>query len=229
MGIFADIELAVTGFRADPDMEHQELAVMREYDYQHKLRWLLPLMELNETDNVLDIGCGHAALLGVIHDRIRAYHGIDLEQKFIDGAHHRFRKILLSTFERVSIDSPIKQKYDTVFMMDVSEHLKDGDLMTSLATARTALKDGGRLYLHTPNGNYFWELWKRTPFWPQIAGHIAVRGPEELSLMVELTGFTVKTNLLSHYVAPFKWLHALSYIPIVGKYFSARIFIEAIR
>ena len=61
----------------------------------------------------------------------------------------------------------------------------------------------------------------------QLSGHVAVRTPAHNVSMLEDAGFQViNLWLLPHYNI-FKIFHPLSYIPIVGKYFKARIFIEA--
>ncbi|MCK4695894.1 MAG: hypothetical protein KAT74_09035, partial [Candidatus Cloacimonetes bacterium] len=61
----------------------------------------------------------------------------------------------------------------------------------------------------------------------QFPEHIAVRTPEHnASLLREADFIEIQVRLIPHYNI-LRIVHPLSYIPILGKYFKARIFIEA--
>ncbi len=91
------------------------------------------------------------------------------------------------------------------------------------------MKPNGKLYLHTPNPEFFLEIMKnKNIFLKQFPDHVSVRTPSENIDMIEKSGFKItKVKLISQYTIA-KLLHPLSYIPWIGKYFKARNFIEAI-
>ena len=60
-------------------------------------------------------------------------------------------------------------------------------------------------------------------------GHIAVRSPDENVKLLIQAGYTIKKVLLIPHYSFLRFIHFLSYIPFFGKYFKARIFIEAIK
>jgi hypothetical protein len=61
----------------------------------------------------------------------------------------------------------------------------------------------------------------------QFPEHIAVRNLKENIDLLEKAGFQVsKTQLIPHYNI-LRFLHPLSFLPIIGRYFQARIFVEA--
>ena len=63
----------------------------------------------------------------------------------------------------------------------------------------------------------------------QFPEHVAVRTPEHNAALLEKAGFCVnKLILIAHYNI-LRYLHPLSYIPVIGKYLKARILIEAIK
>lgn len=63
----------------------------------------------------------------------------------------------------------------------------------------------------------------------QLPEHIAVRSPAANVALLEAAGFRViKLHLISH-CNVLKCLHIFSLLPLVGRFFKARIFIEAIR
>src|SRR5262249_30074986 len=89
-----------------------------------------------------------------------------------------------------------------------------------------SLEPGGTLYLHTPNAEYFMERLKARGILAQVEGHVGVRDAERHRVMLAQCGFTdVKVRYLAHYLYVASRFHALSYLPLVGPLFRARLFI----
>ncbi|HKO70751.1 MAG TPA: methyltransferase domain-containing protein [Bradyrhizobium sp.] len=97
-----------------------------------------------------DMGCGRGDLIGYLLEKYEAS-GADqsptsvaeVNRKF--GGHRRFRGAFVGT-EQVA-DSTA----DTLFIVEVVEHLDDQSLASVLSEARRLLKPGGNLVLTTPN------------------------------------------------------------------------------
>jgi hypothetical protein len=88
------------------------------------------------------------------------------------------------------------------------------------------LKPSGKLYLHTPNAEFFVETMKKKNFLlHQFKEHVAVRNVRENILMLESAGFSeFEIKMLPHYTF-LRFMNFLSLTPGIGKYFKARIFI----
>jgi len=199
-----------------------------------RLERLTKYIELRNDYCVADYACGSGMLMPYIAPKVNSYIGVDFSKEFIDAANNTKRAL---NFENVEFYcAEIKDfctnninRFDCAFAMDFSEHVPDDQWKEILSSIRISLKSGGRLYLHTPNAQFIPEIMKsQSILLKQIPGHIAVRSPEGNSRLLIQTGYRIKRLLLlPHYNGLLKVLHLFSYFPLVGKFFKARIFIEA--
>lgn len=199
-----------------------------------RLARLMPLMPLQPTDTVVDFACGNGMLLPMVAGRVQSYTGVDFSSDFIEAAQVRQTtsgitgaRFVCADILDFCLENPAA--FDVAFAMDFSEHVYDETWITLLQAMKTSLKPGGRLYLHTPNATFFLEQMKARHFIvKQFPEHIAVRTPEHNVRLVEASGFHARAvHLLPHYNA-LRFLHGLSVLPWVGRYFQARIFMEAV-
>jgi 2-polyprenyl-6-hydroxyphenyl methylase / 3-demethylubiquinone-9 3-methyltransferase len=207
------------------------------YDDTHpavRLERLLALIDVGPEQDIADFACGSGMLMPYLAPRVRSYTGVDFSEPFIQLAQAKQRALGIpnARFECASIEA-FSQKYpaafDVGFSMDFSEHVYDAEWLEILKSMRLALVKGGRLYQHTPNGNFFMELLKNRNFiLKQFPDHVAVRSYERNVAMLQEAGFKIKRAMLLPHYNILKVLHPLSYLPLVGKYFKARVFIEAI-
>ncbi|HMK14521.1 MAG TPA: class I SAM-dependent methyltransferase [Burkholderiales bacterium] len=220
----------------------QELKSLHGKDYADKfektnsflrLERLFEYIELDKDKNVVDFACGSGALMLHVAPKVKSYTGVDFSRYFIDRAVAKKNDFGFDNayFECSSIQDFCKKHPDTFdigFAMDFSEHVYDKEWLDTLGSIRNSLTCHGRLYLHTPNARFFLEVMKNNDFFVrQFPQHIAVRTPEENVTLLKKAGFRVhKMFLLPHYNA-LRFLHILSFLPFVGRYFKARIFIEA--
>ena len=188
-------------------------------------------IDLKKDDDVADIGCGNGMLLSVIHDKIGRYTGVDFSDEFIAAAGHRAKKEGISNAEFESSDITAfaerhPNRFDKVFAIDFTEHISDVDFIRIFTALRRTLKDGGELYLHTPNGGYFVEILKKTGIMKQFPEHIAIRTAEEYLTLLKKSGFgTISVKYLPHYNI-LRHLRFLSSVFFTGSLFKARIFIR---
>ena len=84
--------------------------------------------------------------------------------------------------------------------------------------------------MYTPNGNFFLEIMKRKNFiFKQFPEHIAVRSARQNIILLEKAGYEIKgIKFLSHYNI-LKHINIFSFIPWLGSYFQARLFIIAVK
>lgn len=201
---------------------------------QQRLARLLPLMNLQASDEVVDFACGNGMLLPLIAERVSTYTGVDFSEDFIAAAQARQTASGITGAQFVCADilafcAQYPAKFDVAFALDFSEHVYDAAWVTILKAIKTSLKPGGRLYLHTPNATFFLEKMKARNFIiKQFPEHIAVRTPEHNVRLVEESGLLIhEVHLLPHYNV-LRFLHGLSRLPWVGQFFKARIFLEAV-
>ena len=197
---------------------------------------LVQLMRLDASDDLIDIACGNAMLLEEVSNKIGSYTGVDFSGDFIASAQRRADRIGATNCEFhcddiVEFCGQSTQRFDVAVALDFSEHITDEEFIPIFSAIRSALKPGGRLYLHTPTLDFFLERMRASGFFlKQRPEHIAVRDTtHNVSLLVK-AGFderSVTATILSHYNV-LKVLHPLRHLPLLGQYFEARIFIECI-
>ena len=199
----------------------------------YRLERLLEYMNIDSDHSVADFGCGSGILMELIASKVKSYVGIDFSEAFIKTAKQKKKQLSIHNAEFFCMDiNEFCQKhirmFDVGFAMDFSEHVYDEEWERILRSIRMSLKPGGRLYLHTPNASFFLERMKSKNFIvKQFPEHVAVRSLEDNVSLIKKAGFIVtQVRLLPHYNI-LRFVHPLSYIPFAGKYFSARIFIEA--
>ena len=193
---------------------------------------LIPLMSLTPSMRLVDFACGSGPLAALVDGNVASYDGVDFSQDFVDAARRIAEQKQLSnvTFHCESIDAFCARqslRFDVVVANDFSEHIYDQDFLSIFRGAFRILSDGGHLYLYTPNLEFFWEWMKQVGLAKQFPQHIAVRNADQYRRLLIDCGFTAE-HIQVHYLAHFnvfKYLHPLSHLPLIGKWFRAKLFI----
>jgi 2-polyprenyl-6-hydroxyphenyl methylase / 3-demethylubiquinone-9 3-methyltransferase len=199
-----------------------------------RVRNLARLMDLPDAARLADFACGNGMLLHALGARKGSYAGVDFSPDFIASANawaQRESRVNY-TFHCDDIMAFCEHNpaaFDAATTLDFSEHVTD-DLAVPIYTAiRQSLAPGGTLYLHTPNGDFFLEKAKNAGILRQFAEHVAVRnGPDTVAMLVK-AGFPrdgISLRKIAHYNV-LRWLDPLARLPLVGKWFEARLWIEA--
>jgi 2-polyprenyl-3-methyl-5-hydroxy-6-metoxy-1,4-benzoquinol methylase len=215
------------------EMHGAEYVKVYEKTPINRLMRLRKYFDLTKESVIVDFACGNAMLLEVLHDCIKEYHGVDFSSEMIASAKKRSEKLSfynshfyeedINTFANDNIS-----RFDAAFAMDFSEHVFDNEWVSILSSIKKTLKPQGILFLHTPNGEYFIEILKSKGLLEQIPQHVAVRGAAHNLKLLSEAGFqNVKVNYLPHYEWRQKPFEILAFIPLVGRYFKARLFIRA--
>jgi SAM-dependent methyltransferase len=118
------------------------------------------LAELLNKNKILDIGCGRGEIIYLCALHGCQASGIDYSESAVNMARNFLDNNLpktLSHSANVELMDAKNLKYesssfDAVFMLDIVEHLYDGELEKVLAEASRVLKPSGKLIVHTdPN------------------------------------------------------------------------------
>jgi 2-polyprenyl-6-hydroxyphenyl methylase / 3-demethylubiquinone-9 3-methyltransferase len=200
-----------------------------------RMERFMKYIHLNTNYYVADYGCGNGMLMPLVASKVASYVGVDFSEEFIRKANEK--KCLFNIANAEFFCSDIvdfcdkhPESFDCAFAMDFSEHVYDDEWVKILTSIRMSLKEGGSLYIHTPNALFFIEILKaRSLFMHQYPEHIGVRSPNENAELLIKAGYSIKKVMLIPHYNFLKFLHFFSYIPFFGKYFKARIFIEAIK
>ncbi len=200
-----------------------------------RIALLVPLMELSGTEKIIDIGCGNALALAALGGSFGTYTGIDFSAPFIEAA--RARALALgvenAAFFCGSAEAHAEKntaRYDVALVLDISEHVYDKEWLLILQSVLRMLKTNGRLFLHTPNSAFLVEIMKeKNIILKQFPEHIRVRSMEQNIGLLRQAGFDIAASrVLPHYNF-LRVMHPLSRLPVIGQYFAARLFIEAIK
>ncbi|WP_336980192.1 class I SAM-dependent methyltransferase [Altererythrobacter fulvus] len=200
-----------------------------------RVQRLVSRMHLTKETRVADFACGNGMLLHAMGDSFASYDGVDFSPDFIASANawaerencrdYRFHLCDIRDFCRAN-----PQAFDVATTLDFSEHVDDALAIEIYSSIRGALRPGGRLYLHTPNLDFFMERARQFGLLPRFPEHIAVRTGKATAALLEHAGFAadaIDVQIIPHYNI-LKVLHPLSRLPVVGPLFSARLFIEAV-
>ena len=200
---------------------------------EKRIARLVQLMNLDGTEQIVDIGCGNAMSLSALDGKFHTYAGIDFSDPFIAAARE---KALSLSIERAEFFCGSAETYaekntnrfDVALALDISEHVYDKEWLLILQAIHKLLRNGGKLFIHTPNLNFFIERLKaKNIVLKQFPEHIAVRNMHQNIELLEEAGFRIRSaQALPHY----NWLaalHLLSHLPLIGHFFEARLFIEA--
>jgi len=103
-----------------------------------------------ENAEILEIGCGEAGFLDILHQSGVSATGIEIEAGRIKTALDKNPnlKIILGDITDPAVVKQIGRQFDLIIMRDVIEHIKDRDTM--FANLRELLKPEGYLYITFP-------------------------------------------------------------------------------
>jgi 2-polyprenyl-6-hydroxyphenyl methylase / 3-demethylubiquinone-9 3-methyltransferase len=225
---------------SDQRLTKEELLAMHDATYVQKyhkegalrIGRLLHRIEVKSTDRILDAACGNGLLLDYIHDKVAEYWGVDFSQDFIDAATKRFTSEQLKSAHFVAGDlvafcAERQNYFDKAFAIDFTEHIYDDDFQKIFTAIHASLKPGGELLIHTPNGEYLLEVLKNKGFMKQFPEHIGVRKAEPYIRLLAGCGYrNIQVTYISHHVPLLAGFDFLRHLPLVGKYFQARLIIR---
>mgnify|MGYP003635543426 CR=1 FL=1 len=198
-----------------------------------RLRDLVDRMNIEITSDIVDFGCGDALIIEYLKDVVNSYQGVDFSPEFIRVANRRKMALHAKNvkFQCESIPDfsrHHKNSFDIGFALDLSEHVYDDEWQNIVTAMHDCLRPGGQFYLHTPNADFLLEKMKQHDFLiKQFPEHISVRNAKSNSHFLSVAGFeNIDVKFIPHYNI-LRGLHPMSKLPLIGKFFQARLFITA--
>lgn len=148
--------------------------------------------------SLLDVACGDGSLTKVFSQHFEYVHGVDASSKHIQEAKKRvpeakFTECLIEDFE-------CENKFDSIFMLDLLEHVVDPSMV--LSKVSEMLTEGGRLIVHVPNCDAvnrkiavlmgtLTSCDELSPFDLEIAGHRRAYNLESLQNEIRAAGLKI--------------------------------------
>jgi 2-polyprenyl-3-methyl-5-hydroxy-6-metoxy-1,4-benzoquinol methylase len=137
--------------------DSKPITLQRFEDYaRYYKKTLSPFLPENKDAHILDIGCGFGHLLYFLKEQGYVNHfGIDRGEEQVEIC----RQLVTANVEN-ACNVPVylssqPEKYETVFLFDVLEHIDDEEMFPLLDAIRTSLHAGGRLIISVPNAACF--------------------------------------------------------------------------
>lgn len=205
--------------------------------HDRRIKQILSHISFDSSDVVCEFGCGLGHILIAISGQVQHGTGIDVSEYATSRATTAAERSGIKNLDFKSIDiksladaSEYSKHFDKVLMMDISEHLYDNTLLEFLQSAKSVLKPGGQLVLHTPNADYYLEQMKARNFiLKQFESHIAVRNYSQHLPILGKAGFSIEqVRYLPHYNRVLNLLdRVFMHLPYIKRFFQARILITA--
>lgn len=119
---------------------------------------IIPLLNLNGEENVLDMGCGIGRWAEALSDKVAHYHGTDLDEQLINIANDRFKNNNNVTFQtlvakQVTPDNlSVKPPYDLIIVAGVFQYINDQGSDDVLKELALCCKDNSIIYIRATIG-----------------------------------------------------------------------------
>jgi 2-polyprenyl-3-methyl-5-hydroxy-6-metoxy-1,4-benzoquinol methylase len=131
---------------------------LRKFWHFHKFESVLrfiPAELKGSHKTILDIGCFAGSFLGMINDKTFGKQvGVDILHEQINYANLKYQTSFRHfQFYQDSghLENLEKSSFDVITLIEVIEHLNESELMILLGSAKSLLKEHGRLIITTPN------------------------------------------------------------------------------
>ena len=203
-----------------------------------RLRRLLPLLDLSKSDVVCDYACGNGRLYELIHDKVKMYYGVDYSIDFIRAAVRRAERLNVHNYKFECSDiEPFCRRYmntfDKSFAFDFTGYLDEEEFVRIMNSVKNSLKEGGKLYIYIPDGDYIVELIKNTRLYRHVFPKYVpvinrMTGRDYLRTLDSIGFKNIALQYLPHYNS-LRYFNCMARIPLVGQMFRARMFIECQR
>lgn len=152
-------------------------------DLQNQLKYLTPFMPT--TGLAVDLGAGRGEMVGVMKSHGLDAFGIDADKSVVAEAQSRGHDVRLNEIDDF-LESCETNSLNVVTSIQVVEHVDPVALKKWLTEIHRVLKDGGLLFLETPNPHAI-DAFKA--FWLDVT-HVRPYYPEALLHLVQAAGFS---------------------------------------
>jgi cyclopropane fatty-acyl-phospholipid synthase-like methyltransferase len=116
---------------------------------------IVDMLELNQDDVVLDVGCGKGDTLQLISGSIRKGVGIDFSDDAVSLAKKYLAKERNLAVYKADCTKSLKGRFTKILLEDVLEHLTEEEALQALNNLYNNLERGGVLVVHTSPNRLF--------------------------------------------------------------------------
>lgn len=188
---------------------------VQRFWHQAKLLAIRKFLPPESGDLVLDIGCGSGVISSFLGENGANVVGIDANPEAVQFAAERYASEQVK-FVNAPVDDvmPVDRVVDKIYCLELIEHIHLSQAGKMLDMFHRSLKDGGKVFLSTPNSRSLWPviewLLDHSGLVPQMGGHQHVEfyHREKLASLCRAHGFIVNEIATICFLSP--WLAAIS-------------------
>lgn len=129
-----------------------------------KINYLLDKLEIQEDDEILDVGTGTGVLIPFLHERISkgTIKGVDISQGMLEVARDKFNNLNNVDFDLVNVEKDyLAEKYDKIILYSMYPHLESKTQTISKLVKRNLKEDGILMIAHSDSREYLNNLHRR--------------------------------------------------------------------
>ena len=129
-----------------------------------KINYLLDKLEIQEDDEILDVGTGTGVLIPFLHERISkgTIKGVDISQGMLEVARDKFNNLNNVDFDLVNVEKDyLEEKYDKIILYSMYPHLESKTQTISKLVKRNLKEDGILMIAHSDSREYLNNLHRR--------------------------------------------------------------------
>ena len=184
------------------DISKKVLDRWNQYYRAHYKKFL----SANKKSKILDIGCGYGRMLHFLKNQSYSNtYGIDISRQQIDLAHKLgFDQTLC--IQAIDFLADNMNQFDTIFMLDILEHIEKSEIIELMDRVYTALRPNGNIILQLPNSLTPLNVYRHVDFTHEMAFTVS-----SIKQILSITGFenTKTYPLAPHMNGPVSLLMSL--------------------
>lgn len=164
---------------------------------------------VNNTDRVLDLGCGNGQSAIKISKISKAVIAVDINNDSLTIASRSAGRLGVKNikFDKANLEGKLKFKrnsFDKIIFLDVLEHLQNRDQI--LQEVKRILRPGGLLFLGVPNSQTSWKKLQRSVGICSFSDpdHKIEFSESQIRKLLSNHGFTIKNFGYDHFDTPLR-------------------------
>ena len=163
----------------------EEAAAFTAWGDLYFRRRVMPHLPVDKEVAILEIGCGYGRYLVTLAKLgYQNVYGIDISEEQIRYAQQQLRLTNVAQADAIDFLATHTQRYTTILLLDVLEHVELDYAITLLKKAAQALPAGGKIIIQVPNA--------MAPMSPNYHGdvtHVKLYSTRTMGQLLSMSGF----------------------------------------
>lgn len=158
-----------------------------EWSHRYFMNFIEPHLLPNKQGKILEIGCGYGRYTKLITETLGYANtvGMDISEEQIEFAKKNYGLTNVVKADALEYMNSKPEKYDSIILMDVLEHLELDYAIALLTRIYESLEDNGRLIIQVPNG-----LSPLKPIFYGDVTHVRAFSVNSMSQILRMAGFS---------------------------------------